>query len=40
MISLEMIGYFTDEKIQEYPLSALKYIYPTTADFIALVGKA
>ena len=40
MISLEMIGYFTDEKVQKYPISALKLLYPTTGDFIALIWKA
>lgn len=39
MISLEMIWYFSDEKIQKYPVGALKFIYPKTGDFIALVGK-
>lgn len=39
MISLEMIGYFSDEPgSQRYPLSVLKNIYPDTGNFIALVG--
>lgn len=39
MVSLEMIGYYTDEaKTQEYPLSLMKLFYPTTGNFIALVG--
>ncbi|MEO0416600.1 MAG: M28 family peptidase, partial [Verrucomicrobiota bacterium] len=39
MISLEMIGYFTDEKgSQDYPLPLLKAIYPSTGDFIAVAG--
>lgn len=40
MISLEMIGYFSDEKkSQGYPLSILKLFYPTKANYIAVVGK-
>mgnify|MGYP000409784290 CR=1 FL=1 len=40
MVSLEMIGYFSDEpKSQEYPLGFLKLFYPTKANFIAVVGK-
>lgn len=40
MIVLEMIGYFSDEKnSQSYPLSFLKWFYPTTANFIAFVGR-
>ena len=40
MIGLEMIGYFTDEdNSQNYPLSPMKFFYPTTGDFIALVGR-
>ncbi len=40
MICLEMIGYFTDQKnSQDYPIDALKLIYPNTGDFIAVVGK-
>ncbi|MCP4522953.1 MAG: M20/M25/M40 family metallo-hydrolase, partial [Candidatus Gracilibacteria bacterium] len=39
MISLEMIGYFSPEKIQKFPIGFLKYIYPETGDFIALVAK-
>lgn len=39
MISLEMIGYFSDQpKSQSYPLSLLNVFYPTRGDFIALVG--
>lgn len=40
MLSLEMIGYFTDEKgSQEYPLPKLGLIYPDTGNFIAVVDK-
>jgi len=40
MVSLEMIGYFSDApKSQEYPLGFLKLFYPTKANFIAVVGK-
>jgi hypothetical protein len=38
MICLEMIGFFSDERIQRYPLSILKLFYPKKADFIAVVG--
>jgi len=39
MMSLEMIGYFTDEPdSQEYPMSLLKLFYPSTGNFIAVVG--
>lgn len=39
MLSLEMIGYFSDEPgSQQLPLSVLKLIYPTTGNFIAVVG--
>ena len=34
-----MIGYFTDvPKSQEYPLSLMKLVYPTTGNFIGIVG--
>lgn len=39
MISLEMIGYFSDDdNSQLYPLTFLKYFYPTTGDWIAVIG--
>ena len=39
MICLEMIGYFSGQKkSQEYPLSLLKWFYPTTGNFIGVVG--
>jgi Zn-dependent M28 family amino/carboxypeptidase len=39
MISLEMIGYFTEEEnSQEFPIAALKKIYPSTGNFIGVVG--
>ncbi len=39
MISLEMIGYFSDEPdSQEFPVGYLKYFYPTEGNFIAVVG--
>lgn len=39
MISLEMIGYFSDEPgSQEYPAPMLNKLYPTKGDFIAIVG--
>ncbi|MDV3347741.1 M28 family peptidase [Leptothoe sp. LEGE 181152] len=43
MLSLEMLGYcvkqsVSDQPSQAYPLESLKYIYPKTGDFIALIG--
>jgi Zn-dependent M28 family amino/carboxypeptidase len=38
MISLEMIGYFSPEPIQQYPLSWMRFFYPKTGDFIGVVG--
>lgn len=38
MISLEMIGYFSREKIQRYPLPGMRLLYPETADFIGVAG--
>ena len=41
MLSLEMLGYFiSDANSQQYPLNALGRIYPSTGDFLALVGNA
>jgi len=40
MISLEMIGYFTDApRSQEFPLPLLDVLYPERGSFIALVGR-
>ena len=39
MVSLEMIGYFTDEPdSQKFPSGLLEGLYPTVGNFIALVG--
>lgn len=39
MISLEMIGYFTDEEgSQAFPLAPLSMLYPTKGNFVAVVG--
>lgn len=41
MLSLEMLGYFSDEeRSQRYPLPALSRLYPDTGNFIALIGNA
>lgn len=41
MISVEMIGYFSDEPgSQAYPLSFLKLFYPDRGDFIGVVGQS
>lgn len=40
MICLEMIGYFSDQPgSQQFPVGALKYIYPTVGNFITVVGQ-
>jgi len=40
MISLEMIGYFSEEAdSQMYPIGLLKALYPNTGDFIAVIGR-
>lgn len=40
MLSLEMIGYFTDVPgTQRFPVPGLSLLYPDRGDFIALVGK-
>jgi Zn-dependent M28 family amino/carboxypeptidase len=38
MISLEMIGYFRQESIQQYPFPGMGLFYPKTADFIGIAG--
>ncbi len=38
MVSLEMIGYFSDEKIQAYPLPGMGWVYPKTGNYIGVVG--
>ncbi|MDR0498141.1 MAG: M28 family peptidase, partial [Holophagales bacterium] len=41
MISLEMLGYFSDEpKSQRYPSSLLKLFYPSKGNFLCVVGKS
>ncbi|HYO16145.1 MAG TPA: M28 family peptidase [Thermoanaerobaculia bacterium] len=40
MICLEMIGYFTDEpRSQRFPHPSLRLLYPSTGNFIAVVGR-
>ena len=40
MLSLEMIGYYTDAPgSQRFPLAALKAIYPTTGNFLVVAGR-
>ncbi len=40
MISLEMIGYFSDEpNSQSFPVSVMKLLYPTQGNYIAIVDK-
>jgi len=38
MISLEMIGYFSKEMIQTYPLPGMAFFYPKRGDYIGVVG--
>ncbi len=39
MLSLEMLGYFSSAPhSQQYPLGLLRRIYPSTGDFVALIG--
>jgi len=39
MICLEMIGFFTEEEnSQEYPLGLMKLFYPSTGNFIGIIG--
>jgi Zn-dependent M28 family amino/carboxypeptidase len=40
MISLEMLGYYSDKKNSQFlhPYSFLKWLYPNTGNFIAFVG--
>lgn len=38
MLSLEMIGFFSRELIQNYPLPGMRLFYPKRADFIGVVG--
>jgi hypothetical protein len=41
MISVEMIGYFSDQPgSQTYPLSLLKLFYPDRGDFIGVIGQS
>ncbi len=38
MVSLEMIGFFSQEAIQTYPLPGMNFFYPKTGDYIGVVG--
>ena len=38
MISLEMIGYFSKDRIQRYSIPGMSLFYPETADFIGVAG--
>lgn len=39
MICLEMIGYYSEKpNTQDYPIAEMKYKYPTTGNFIAVIG--
>lgn len=40
MISLEMVGYYSDEwKSQSYPVLLLRLIYPSRGNFISVIGR-
>jgi Zn-dependent M28 family amino/carboxypeptidase len=38
MVSLEMIGFFSEERIQGYPLPGMGLVYPKAGDYIGVVG--
>ena len=38
VVILEMIGYYSDEAVQDYPLSIMRAAYPKQGNFIAAVG--
>lgn len=38
VVILEMIGFFSEEAIQDYPLSMMKTVYPKHGNFIAAIG--
>lgn len=38
MLCLEMLGYFSDKKSQEYPIGIMKLFYPSKANFVGIVG--
>ena len=41
MLSLEMIGFYSDEpNSQTFPIPAMRFLYPTTGDFIAIIGRS
>lgn len=41
MVSLEMIGYFTETpNSQQFPIPAMKLLYPNTGNFIAVIGNS
>ncbi len=41
MVSLEMLGYFSSKKdSQDYPIFFMKFFYPSTGDFIAVVSNS
>lgn len=40
MISIEMIGYFSDKPdSQRYPIRVIGWVYPTTGDFVGVIGR-
>ena len=38
MVCLEMLGFYSDEKIQKYPSALLKLMYPSKGNFIGVVS--
>ncbi len=38
MVCLEMIGYFSEERIQAYPLPGMGLVFPKTGDYVGVVG--
>lgn len=40
MLSLEMIGYFSEEKdSQKYPLPGMSLFYPSQGNYVAVIGR-
>jgi Zn-dependent M28 family amino/carboxypeptidase len=38
MVSLEMIGFFSEKAIQTYPIPGMSFFYPKRGDYIGVVG--
>lgn len=38
MVSLEMVGFFSEAEIQDYPIPVMSFFYPKKANYIGVVG--